>query len=124
MPGSHHDEGSGYEEDEESDYRSAGGGGDGGDGTGGRRRAASGDADDHAKLAPLAYGDAFVGRHVEMHQLIESCSHNQLTYLHGPQGMGKSALMLETARYLRQRYHFPHGIFCCSLEGVRSMKQV
>ena len=67
--------------------------------------------------------------------------------------MGKSALMLETARYLRQRcappphrplhtacshtacsprlftpsprrYHFPHGIFCCSLEGVRSMKQV
>jgi hypothetical protein len=123
-----HDEGSGYEEDEEeSDYRSAGGEG-AGDKDGGRRRAAeaashAGDSEEQ-KLAPLAYGDAFVGRHVEMHRLIESVTNNQLTCCHGPQGMGKSALMLETARYLRQRYFFPHGIFCCSLEGVRSMKQV
>ena len=32
--------------------------------------------------------------------------------------------MLEVARYLRFRNRFPHGIFCCSLEGLRSMKAV
>ena len=42
----------------------------------------------------------------------------------GVRGLGKSALVLEAARYLRFRNRFPHGIFCCSLEGLRSMKAV
>ena len=41
---------------------------------------------------------------------------------HLPYLAGKSALVLEAARYMRQRNRFPHGIFCCSLEGLRSMK--
>uniref|UniRef100_A0A7S2JQA6 Uncharacterized protein n=1 Tax=Haptolina brevifila TaxID=156173 RepID=A0A7S2JQA6_9EUKA len=72
----------------------------------------------------LAHGAAFVGRHLEMHSLIRSCLHNQLTAVYGTKGAGKSALVLEAARYLRQRNRFPHGIFCCSLEGLRSMKAV
>jgi hypothetical protein len=72
----------------------------------------------------LAHGSAFVGRHLEMHALIRSCLHNQLTAVYGPKGAGKSALVLEAARYLRQRNRFPHGIFCCSLEGLRNMKAV
>ena len=27
-------------------------------------------------------------------------------------------------RYIRQRHRFPHGIYCCTLEGLRNMKQV
>ena len=72
----------------------------------------------------LAHGSAFVGRHLEMHALIRSCLHNQLTAVYGGKGTGKSALVLEAARYMRQRNRFPHGIFCASLEGLRSMKAV
>ena len=72
----------------------------------------------------LAHGSAFVGRHLEMHALIRSCLHNQLTAVYGGKGTGKSALVLEAARYMRQRNRFPHGIFCSSLEGMRSMKAV
>ena len=72
----------------------------------------------------LAHGSAFVGRHLEMHAMITSCLHNQLTAVYGDKGAGKSALILEAARYLRQRNRFPHGIFCCSLEGLRRMKDV
>jgi hypothetical protein len=79
-------------------------------------------ADERTEL--LAHGSAFVGRHLEMHALIRSCLHNQLTAVYGPKGAGKSALVLEAARYLRQRNRFPHGIFCCSLEGLRNMKAV
>ena len=72
----------------------------------------------------LAHGAAFVGRHLEIHKIIQSCLHNQLNAVYGERGMGKSALILEAARYLRQRNRFPHGIFCCSLEGLKAMKAV
>ena len=72
----------------------------------------------------LAHGAGFVGRHLETQELIHSCLNNQLTAVYGGKGMGKSALVLEAARYLRERNRFPHGIFCCSLEGLRSMKAV
>ena len=72
----------------------------------------------------LAHGAAFVGRHLEMHALIESTLTNQMTAVYGAKGLGKSAMVLEVARYLRHRNRFPHGIFCCSLEGVKTMKKV
>ncbi|KAL1515200.1 hypothetical protein AB1Y20_004261 [Prymnesium parvum] len=72
----------------------------------------------------LAHGAGFVGRHLETQELIHSCINNQLTSVYGGKGMGKSALVLEAARYMRERNRFPHGIFCCSLEGLRSMKAV
>ena len=78
----------------------------------------------HSQPSPLAPPASSTGRHLEMHALIKSCLHNQLTAVYGGKGAGKSALVLEAARYLRQRNRFPHGIFCCSLEGLRSMKAV
>ena len=77
-----------------------------------------------AGVEMLAHGAAFVGRHLEIHKIIHSCLHNQLTAVYGERGAGKSALILEGARYLRQRNRFPHGIFCCSLEGLKTMKAV
>jgi len=74
--------------------------------------------------APLAHGIAFVGRHLELHELLVSCLRNQLTYVHGARGLGKSALVLEAATYLRQRGAFPHGIFVCSLDGLRKTDRV
>jgi predicted ATP-dependent serine protease len=61
---------------------------------------------------------------LELHQLLTSCLDNQLTYVHGAKGLGKSALVLEAATYLRQRGAFPHGIFVCSLEGLRKTDRV
>jgi hypothetical protein len=81
-------------------------------------------ADDDDGSEQLAHGAAFVGRHLEVHRIVRSCLHNQLTAVYGERGAGKSALILEAARYMRQRNRFPQGIFCCSLEGSRSMKQV
>ena len=72
----------------------------------------------------LAHGSSFVGRHLEMHKMISSCLHNQLTVVHGERGTGKSALILETARYMRQRNRFPNGIYCCSIQGLKHVKQV
>ena len=72
----------------------------------------------------LAHGAAFVGRHLEIHKIIRSCLHNQLTAVYGDRGSGKSAIILEAASYMRQRNRFPNGIFCCTLEGLRSMKAV
>ncbi len=72
----------------------------------------------------LAHGSTFVGRHLDLHDLIHSCLSHPLTAVYGAVGQGKSALCLEAARFLRLRGYFPHGIFCCSLKGLRSMKQV
>ena len=55
----------------------------------------------------LAHGAAFVGRHLEMHALIESTLTNQMTAVYGAKGLGKSAMVLEVARYLRHRNRFP-----------------
>lgn len=55
------------------------------------------------KVSPdsaLAHGAAFVGRHLEIHQLLHSCLHNQLTAVSGDRGSGKSALVLEAARHV------------------------
>ena len=72
----------------------------------------------------LAHGAAFVGRRLELHKLVQACLENRLIAVYGGVGSGKSALLLEAARFLRHRGHFPHGIFCCSLKGMRNMKKV
>ena len=79
---------------------------------------------DESGVEMLAHGRTFVGRHLEVHELVKSCLYNHLTAVYGDTGAGKSSLILEAARYMRQRNRFPHGIFCCSLEGIRSMKAV
>ena len=104
-----------------------GGDDDGGGGEGGGEGVGEGGGEgvgDGAGLEMLAHGRTFVGRHLEIHKLVRSCLYNQLTVVYGDRGAGKSALILEAARYMRQRNRFPHGIFCCSLEGLRSMKAV
>ena len=69
----------------------------------------------------LAHGRTFVGRHLETHKLVRSCRYNQLTAVYGDKGAGKSALVLEAARYMRQRNRFPHGIFCCSVHETQEI---
>jgi len=97
----------------------------GGRGAAGGRVAVGGAEEAEAAASEqLAHGAAFVGRHLELHELLHSCLTNQITCVYGAKGYGKSALILEAAAYLRQRGAFPHGIFCCSLEGLRRTDRV
>lgn len=63
----------------------------------------------------------FIGRHKEMIEIMHALKENTFLKITGPQGSGKTRLVLETAYHLHTRNHYPQGIFYFPLKGVGKM---
>lgn len=67
--------------------------------------------------------NAFVGRHDERARIVEllTATPIRLLTLHGPGGMGKSRLAVESARVLQESNAFADGTYFAQLEDVKRM---
>jgi len=60
------------------------------------------------------------GRAVEMQRVVTALPDHCMVVLHGPAGIGKTALAIAAAGYLRQRRHFSDGVVFLSLRHAGS----
>ncbi len=65
--------------------------------------------------------DDFLGRSVEMHQLICYLHDHRLVTIKGVPGIGKTSLAKQVGFFLQERYSFKNGIVYQSVRGLKGV---
>ncbi len=66
--------------------------------------------------------DDFLGRSVEMHQLISYLHENRLVTIKGVPGIGKTSLAKQVGHFLQERLTFKNGIIYQSVRGLNGIE--
>ena len=64
--------------------------------------------------------DDFLGREIDMHEIISLLSENRLVTIKGMPGIGKTSLSKAIANYIKQRNIFKNGILYVRARGINS----
>eukprot|EP00003_Mantamonas_plastica_P016037 TRINITY_DN268_c0_g1_i15.p1 TRINITY_DN268_c0_g1~~TRINITY_DN268_c0_g1_i15.p1 ORF type:complete len:523 (-),score=186.17 TRINITY_DN268_c0_g1_i15:988-2556(-) len=71
----------------------------------------------------LPFPDDFVGRQVDLYQVMQTLMKGRFTTLFGDEGIGKSTVAKALAQYVNERRFFEGGVVWGELRGVKDMKR-